>query len=458
MNKKYLVPCIIVFLGINVTITQAQTLREKVGQMVWTSFTTTKLDDTIKVDLKKRNMGGVTLFAWNITNPSQLKLLIDSIKAYSKTACFVAVDQEGGKVARLGSSNGFAATYTANTLGTVFNKEDSTRKAASTMAGWLKQSGFNVNLAPVADVNVNPLSPAIGKLERSYSPTTATVYKHASWFINEFNKKNISTCLKHFPGHGSALQDSHLGFTDITNTWSNAEFIPYTSLFAEGYTDFVMMGHLYNAKLDIALPASLSPKVTTDILRNTLGFKGVTITDGMAMSAITANYSFETAVELAVKAGNDILLYTAATRNGTSLAANVINIIEQKVNQNIIPLSRIEESYKRIMELKRKYGIITSSNTLADNEIPSEYSLSQNYPNPFNPSTTIEFKISKGGYVSLKIYDILGREVAILVDEYKYAGNYSTLFTLNSALSSGVYFYVLKANGFSQVKKMIYQK
>ena len=457
MIKKIFFYVLLLIAGINHSTLYAQTLKDKIGQMIWASFNGTVLHDTTKVDLQQRNMGGVILFASNIVNPTQVKNLNDMIKQFSKTPTFIAVDQEGGRVARLNSSNGFSTSYTAYKLGTVINNEDSTRKVASTMAGWLTQSGFNVNLAPVADVNVNPNSPAIGKLERSFSQNPETVFHHDEWFINEFNKKNILTCLKHFPGHGSALSDSHFGFTDITYTWSNSEFVPYQSLISRGYSDLVMMGHLYNANLDPDFPASLSRKVTTDILRNQIGFTGLTITDGMAMQALTLNYSFEDAVELAVNAGNDILLYTSVLRNGTSLVDNVINIIFDKINQGKIPSSRIEESYNRIIHFKSKYGIITSFDQIANNGISTGFVLNQNYPNPFNPTTTISFSLPSKSFVSLKVFDAIGKVIATLVNEEKSAGYHQIIFN-GGQLSSGVFYYQIRAGYFNQTKKLILMK
>lgn len=457
MTKKISITVTLILLGIFNSMLSAQTLRDKIGQMIWASFSGTVLHDTTKVDLEKRNLGGVILFASNIENPTQVKTLTDTIKQFSKTPTFIAVDQEGGRVARLNSTNGFSTSYTAYKLGTVINNEDSTRKTASTMASWLAQSGFNVNLAPVADVNVNPNSPAIGKLDRSFSQNPETVFHHDEWFINEFNKKNILTCLKHFPGHGSALNDSHYGFTDITYTWSSSEFVPYQSLISRGYSDLVMMGHLYNANLDPEFPASLSKKVTTDILRNQMGFTGLTITDGMAMQALTLNYSFEDAVELAVNAGNDILLYTSVLRNGTSLVDNVINIIVDRINQGKIPLSRIEESYARIILLKSKYGIITSIDQITNTGIPAGFVLSQNYPNPFNPTTTISFSLPTRSFVLLKVFDALGKAITTLLNEEISAGHHQIIFN-GDHLSSGVYYYQIRAGDFSQTKKLILMK
>jgi len=458
MMKKFCLIIVLILLGINNSLIPAQTLREKIGQMIWASFTGTRLNDTIKVDLHQRNLGGVILYAGNIVNPNQIKLLNDTIKLFSKTPSFIAVDQEGGRVARLNSTNGFSDSYTAYKLGTIFNSEDSTRKEARTMASWLKQCGFNVNLAPVADVNVNPNSPAIGKLERSFSQNPQTVFQHCAWFIDEFNKKNILTCLKHFPGHGSALQDSHLGFTDITNTWSNSELVPYQSLISQGYKDLVMIGHLYNAHLDSVYPASLSKNVTTDILRSQLGFNGVTITDDMAnMMAITLNYSFEDAVEYAVNAGNDILLYNSVLRNGSSIVENLIDIIESKVSQGKIPLSRIEESYNRIIQLKAKYGIITSIDQLTNASIPIGFVLYQNYPNPFNPSTMIEFSVPQAGFYSLRVFNILGEEIVNLINGEMESGIHKVNFDANK-LSSGIYIYSLIGNNVNISKKMTFIK
>lgn len=449
---------LIIFFVIALQCAHAQTLREKIGQMIWASFSGTRLHDTTKVDLQKRNLGGIILFAGNIKNPTQVKLLNDTIKMTAKTKPFIAVDQEGGRIARLSASNGYKATNSAYKLG-VYGKEDSTRATAAMMAKWLIDGGFNIDLAPVADVNVNPASPAIGKLERSFSKVPDSVYYQMSWFIDEFNKQKLLTCTKHFPGHGSAASDSHLGFTDISNTWSEAELIPYKSLFANGYDGMVMLGHLFNKNLDPVYPASLSKMISTNLLRDKLGFKSVTVTDGMSMQAITSNYGFEESIEFVVNAGVDILLYEYNLKNGKSVVKQIVDIIEQKINQGKISASRIDESYNRIIALKKKYGIIEDTNNIAQENLPAQISLSQNYPNPFNPSTVIKYQVSEYSYITLKIYDLLGREVATLVDEYKQPGAYNSQFSIqNSKLSSGVYFYRLSTPKSSITKKMILVK
>lgn len=408
--------------------------------------------DTLLVDISQRNLGGVLLFQSNISNPNQIQNLTAQLQQEATTPLFIATDQEGGYVARLNAGNGFEDSYSAYTLGTIFNSEDSTRANSAKMAGWLNASGINVNLAPVVDVNVNPASPAIGFFDRSFSNDPMKVFNHASWFIDEFKQQNIISTLKHYPGHGSAVGDSHLGFTDITTTWADSELIPYRQLLAQGYSELIMSGHLYNAQLDSVYPASLSYKTITGLLKDSLGFTGAVISDEMLMGAISNNFSFEQAIELAINAGTDILLYRTNERNNFSLVRQVINIIEQKVNSGLIVTSRIDDAYQKIIALKQK--ITGFDKQITKMKVPQKIHMI-NYPNPFNPKTTIEFSIPKTEYVTLKIFNVLGKEVATLVANRRHkAGGYQYTWDASS-LASGVYLYHLKAGTYFESKKMI---
>ena len=416
--------------------TFAQTdLRHKISQMLMIGFQGKSVTDTMLInDLNKRGVGGVILFAANIESPTQLNQLTTQLKSYSSIPLFISVDQEGGKVARLNATNGYQSTYSAFKIGTYFNNEFDTRGWAGQMATWLSSAGINIDLAPVADVDVNPTSPAIGALDRSFSKIPDSVYQHCFWFIDEFHQRNLFNTLKHFPGHGSAATDSHLGFTDITNTWADSELIPFRKLIASGYDDFIMSGHLFNSNLDPNYPASLSNKVLTELLRNSLKFKGLIITDGMFMGAISNNYTFDKAVELAINAGNDVLLYTANNLNGKSLVDSVVNIVMNKISEGKITEQRIDESYKRII---MKKSLLTEIKNIAENIIPDDFEIS-NYPNPFNSSTQINLRISRAGFVSMKLYNIIGEEIKEIVHEYMEEGVHKFLFNGNE-LSSGVY-------------------
>jgi beta-N-acetylhexosaminidase len=306
------------------------------------------------------------------------------------------------------------------------------------MAFWFNLTGLNMNLAPVVDVNVNPASPAIGAVERSYSADPATVAAHAGWFIDEFRSRGVITVLKHFPGHGSATGDSHLGFTDITLTWGENELIPYATLLSRGNVDGVMVGHLYNATIDSLYPATLSSAAIGGLLRGRLGYDGVVVSDAMGMRALTDLYSFEEAVVRAVGAGVDILLYTKNQDSlGGSLAKQIVDLIEARVGDGTISPSRIDESYGRIMHLKER--ILTAIAAAKETGRPERFSVS-NYPNPFNPSTVIRLEGPAGGSVDLTLFDVLGRVVTEFRDIRLAEGRAEGRWEAPSGRASGIYF------------------
>jgi beta-N-acetylhexosaminidase len=416
--------------------------------MIMVGFHSSSFQDTMLYDLSHRNLGGVILYAWNINSPQQLQTLTNQFHSTASTPLFISIDQEGGFVARLNAQNGYQNTYSHYSLGTIFNSEDSTRNLASMMAQWLFDAGINMNLAPVVDVNVNPLSPAIGALNRSFSDNPVTVFAHANWFIDEFFHKNILSSVKHFPGHGSALNDSHLGFTDITNTWSDSELIPYQQLINAGFSDLVMIGHLFNANIDSAYPASLSYSTITTLLKDSLGFSGLVITDALNMGAITNTYGFGEAIELAINAGTDILLYPGNERNGQSLVKHIIDTVEYKVNTGLISQTRIENSYQKIINAKQ--SITSLKPYFAKNNIPTKISIA-NYPNPFNSGTMIEFDSNFNGLIKFKIFDVLGRQI---VNEILLTGNKKKYYFNAEYLSSGLYFVQAQINNQKIVKKI----
>ncbi len=312
-------------------------------------------------DVKNLQVGGVILFDYdaisksrvrNITAPEQVQKLCDDLQNLTSDKLIISIDQEGGKVNRLKTSAGFPATVSAKYLGTL-NNADTTKYYAQRTAELLKKLGFNVNFIPCVDLDINPNCPVIGKVERSFSANPDIVVKHSRIWIDEQHKQNILTSPKHFPGHGSSANDSHLGLTDVTNTWTRKELIPYQELIKSGQCDMVMVSHVFNKKLDAKYPATLSKKVIDGIIRKELKFDGLVITDDMAMGAIVDNYSFETALEKSINAGVDMLILS---NNGKSydpqIAQKAIDIIEKFVRQNKINEQRINEAYGRVVAIK----------------------------------------------------------------------------------------------------------
>ncbi|MBN2734510.1 MAG: glycoside hydrolase family 3 protein [Methanomicrobiaceae archaeon] len=342
------------------------TLDEKIGQMIIVGFRgfTADNDSQIADDIRNGRIGGVILFdrdvalnssERNIKSPEQVLSLNSQLQGYAgEIPLFISVDQEGGKICRLKESYGFLAVPSAEYLGRIDN-ETITRDAGSILANTVKDAGFNMNFAPVVDLMVNQNSPAIGKLNRSFSKDPYVVARNAGWIIDEHRKAGIITAIKHFPGHGSATADSHAGFTDVTGTWSEEELIPYQILTDEGIPDMIMTAHIYNQNLDPDYPATLSEKTITGILRNRLGYEGFVITDAMDMGAIANNYGIKEALNLSINAGCDIILFANNIVYDERIAENATGLIKELIQEGEIPEERINESYDRIIRLKMKY-------------------------------------------------------------------------------------------------------
>ena len=326
----------------------------KIGQMIILGFNGTEISDTshIYADIVERHIGGVVLYARNVESPSQLQSLDSALQSLDTTRLFIAVDQEGGYVARLTEAKGFSPSVTAQYLGEI-NNPDTTRYWAGLCATDLNTAGININFAPVVDLNINPDSPAIGHWERSFSVNPDTVVANALVFIEEHHALDIYCTLKHFPGHGSSTEDSHYGLPDITATWSEIELEPYEDIIAQGQCDIVMTAHVFNGNLDATYPATLSSDVITGILRDELAWDGVVISDDMHMAAINDNYGLETALELCINAGVDMLIFSNNSSGYYENAAQeAIDLIRGMVDDGRISESRIDEAYQRITQLK----------------------------------------------------------------------------------------------------------
>lgn len=343
-------------------------IENKIGQLFLLGFQGDSIDAThpVAVDIRHRNLGGIILFDRNLANKrdvnnilsaSQVKTLTTTLQEFADTPLLIAVDQEGGKVRRLKPELGFPATAGAAELG---QKNDRTLTAihALATADTLQSVGINLNLAPVVDLDSFPQNPVIGGLGRSFSPSSAVVTSHADEWVKAHSRRNVLSCLKHFPGHGSSRTDSHLGFTDITDTWQAEELQPYKDLIANGLADAIMTGHLFHKELDPDYPATLSPRIISNLLRQELQFSGVVISDDLQMKAITNRYGLEEAACLALAAGVDLLIIGNNLDYDPNILARLIPAILKSIQSGALREGRIHEAWERVQTLKKKIGRI----------------------------------------------------------------------------------------------------
>ncbi|WP_115707202.1 glycoside hydrolase family 3 protein [Legionella sainthelensi] len=369
---------LLLFFGISVScITCAASeisLRDKIGQMLLIGFEGKEINSQSPIvkTIEKDNIGGVILFDYNyhsknfdknIESPQQVQQLNSNLQYFTQKAnlkyhrpqlpLLISVDYEGGKVNRLGEQYGFPPILSAAEIGK--KPPNEAEFTAETMSQTLKNTGFNLNFAPELDVNVNPDNPIIGKKERSFSSDPKQVIRYASIYTQHFLNQKIQCAYKHFPGHGSSTKDSHLGFVDVTDTWQAYELEPFQQLLSSSAScGMIMTAHLVNRQLDPSgLPATLSHKILTDLLRKQFHFKGVIITDDMQMKAISDNYGLEQALVLAINAGADMLIFGNNLPAPSQEPTQVIDLIEAKVNSGEISQERINEAYKHIVALKQ---------------------------------------------------------------------------------------------------------
>jgi len=328
------------------------TLREKIGQLLVVGFNGQKVSKTSPVSraIAAGELGGVILFDRNIASPAQLADLTGGLSALAPDASplLVAVDQEGGRVLRLGPSHGFPSVPSQEAVGS--HDPAYAADVYSAMALTLSRAGINLNLAPVVDVNVNPRNPAVGALDRSFSPDPATVTALARAAIQAHHGHGVLTTLKHFPGLGSAAGNTDYAVVDVTKTWSKRELGPFRDLVA-GDADCVMVGHLLNRTLDAKWPSSLSKATVTGLLRGDLGWQGPVITDDLQAAAITKRYRQADAIAGALNAGVDILLF-AAPSGDPLYYRNLVDSIAKLVTSKRVNEARIDEAVARVALLR----------------------------------------------------------------------------------------------------------
>lgn len=335
------------------TLLDGMTTQEKICQLLIVhpealtgGGTVTGMTDELAAALRAYPVGGVLLSAGNMTSGEQLAALTAALSNGCKTAPLISVDEEGGRVARLMNTVGttkLGSMYSYRAQGTQGAHDN-----AQTIARDIAAYGFNTDFAPVADVWTNKRSNAIG--DRAYSDDYDEAAELVAAAVKGFHDGGVICCLKHFPGHGSTETDSHNGAATVDKTLPQLrqeDLKPFVSGIAAG-ADMVMVGHLTVPTMD-DVPASLSRKIVTNLLRYDLGFRGVIVTDGLQMQALAQYTDGEKAV-LALAAGNDMLLEI-------SDVPGTVAAIEKALADGTLSRAALDESVLRILQLKLAHGI-----------------------------------------------------------------------------------------------------
>jgi beta-N-acetylhexosaminidase len=354
--------------GMAKDITADMSLKDKIGQLFMVEVSTldkkspTKVSEAMKKSLKKYSVGGVVLFSKNIKTREQTKALIDDLQKASYIPLFISADEEGGDIARVSNNANMNMTSypTAEEIGSSYSKEQ-IKNMGTTQSKELKALGFNMNLAPVADVRTNQENTEIGN--RSFGTKASEVASIISTLVKSMQSQQISATLKHFPGSGGVVGNTHRGMVESKDTIQQlrkTEFLPFKSGI-ESKVDGIMVSHIVLSNVcDTKEPASVSERVVTEILRKELEYDGMIITDAFNMNAITNKYTSSEAALKAVQAGVDIVLMPEDLKKA-------YNAVYEAVKQGKIKESRIDQSVRRIIYTKIKRGAIPPDTTLIKN-------------------------------------------------------------------------------------------
>ncbi len=357
-------------MGMARDILKNMTIEEKVGQLFMVNleqldnsegnyYEHTVVTKKMQKLLDKYHVGGVILFSRNIVTTDQTKELIENLQAASKVPLFMAVDEEGGEVARIANNDNMRTTKfpTMEEVGAMKDKEYAYNMGA-TIGKEIKELGFNLDFAPVADVRTNELNTEIGS--RSFGDDPDLVADMVVEVVKGLQDQGVSSTLKHFPGHGDASEDSHEGAVDVENDINRLrqiELVPFKAGIKAG-ADLIMVSHISVSKLTgTTEPASLSSLVMKDMLRTEMRFDGIIITDAMDMKAITDYCEAGEAAVTCILSGADICLMPE------DLPA-AYKAVLKAVESGVISEKRLNESVTRILELKIKRGIILSDTEL----------------------------------------------------------------------------------------------
>jgi beta-N-acetylhexosaminidase len=360
-------------------------LQRKIGQLLAVGIHGTDLRDTrIQQVIQQAEaglIGGVIIYRYNIINREQLTELLHGLqRAKTPFPLLVFVDQEGGKIQRIDSAQGFHDTPSAKAIAGSSTTAQA-RMRYSELGQELHATGFNFDLAPCVDLDGDPPCSAIGQLERSYGADPQQVANYGQAMISGLKDHGVFACIKHYPGHGRAQGDSHTGLPDITSTWTATELEPFKLLVAQGVVDAVMTSHLVHQDVDQGTPVSFS-RSWLQRLRVELSFDGLIVADDLHMGAIISHYSLSETVIQGLNAGLDLLMFSnnplAAQPQGIrhdvqadvdrvvtgewlvpdpELPEKVSSAIAIAVDNGSLTLDVIDRAYQRVTALKAQLPI-----------------------------------------------------------------------------------------------------
>lgn len=331
------------------------TVEEKVGQLFICGFGGREVGPVPKAHITRRFIGGLILYDRNIQTPEQVAALTTELQIVAETnprtiPLFIAIDQEGGKVARLHKG---ASTLPGNMALGATRSQKLAEQAGEITGIELGVLGINLNLAPVLDVNTNPKNPAIGV--RSFSDSPQIVSQLGSAYIRGLQRQGVLATAKHFPGHGDTSADSYKKLPLVTNKrkrLNDVELTPFRKAIDAG-VGAIMTAHVHYPELDMKFPATLSHTILNNILRRDLGFEGIIITDDLEMKAIEGTHDIKHAAVAAFQAGADILLVPWTLKKQQAAYSAILRAVKTRH----ITKNRLDDSVRRILKSKNAYGL-----------------------------------------------------------------------------------------------------
>ena len=336
------------------------TLRQKIGQLVLYSMESNEITPETRALIQQYCIGNVIHFGNNVTDFSGSKALNSQLRELIKEGCagvepFLSIDHEGGRVFRFSTDFTWFPSHLAMSAA---NDPALTEAVGRAMGKELRAAGFNLNFAPVVDVNSNVGNVVIGA--RSFGDNPEDVALHGAAMARGMQAEGVMACLKHFPGHGDTTQDSHYFLPTVDKSLEalrETELKPYADIFKQGAVDSIMTTHILFPQVEKEkVPATMSPTFLQTILRGELGFEGVAITDGMHMLAIKDHYGVARGCVMAIKAGVDLLCIGTGGTGAQESQKECLDALYEAAVSGEIPMARIDEAVTRILRAKEKFG------------------------------------------------------------------------------------------------------